>query len=114
MLVVDDDSDIRLRELLERSSHLVAEASDGREGHVGLPPAQARPTRRDRVGSTFRLSLMWRPGVSEAIDPGADIGHVHLKLADIERALGFYRDGLGFEVMQRRSSRPAGTTTTSA
>ena len=37
----------------------------------------------------------------EAIDPGADIGHVHLKVADIERALAFYRDVLGFEVMQR-------------
>ena len=28
------------------------------------------------------------------------IGHVHLKVADIERALGFYRDTLGFEVTQ--------------
>lgn len=28
------------------------------------------------------------------------IGHVHLKVADIERALHFYRDILGFEVMQ--------------
>jgi catechol 2,3-dioxygenase len=36
-----------------------------------------------------------------AIDPGVDIGHVHLKVADIERSLGFYRDVLGFEVQQR-------------
>jgi catechol 2,3-dioxygenase len=35
------------------------------------------------------------------IDPRADIGHVHLKVADIDRALGFYRDALGFEVQQR-------------
>src|SRR6185436_16362456 len=28
------------------------------------------------------------------------IGHVHLKVADLERALGFYRDVLGFEVTQ--------------
>ena len=35
------------------------------------------------------------------IDPGVDIGHVHLKVADIDRALGFYCDVLGFEVMQR-------------
>src|SRR3954464_7109472 len=28
------------------------------------------------------------------------IGHVHLKIANIERALGFYRDVLGFEVTQ--------------
>ena len=34
------------------------------------------------------------------IDPGVDIGHVHLKVADIDRALGFYRDVLGFEVQQ--------------
>ena len=29
------------------------------------------------------------------------IGHVHLKVADIDRALSFYRDLLGFEIMQR-------------
>jgi catechol 2,3-dioxygenase len=29
------------------------------------------------------------------------IGHVHLKVSDIDRALGFYRDLLGFQVMQR-------------
>jgi len=38
----------------------------------------------------------WR--VAEPIDPRVDIGHVHLKVADIKRALGFYRDVLGFEV----------------
>jgi catechol 2,3-dioxygenase len=35
------------------------------------------------------------------ISPGARIGHVHLKVADIERALGFYCGVLGFELMQR-------------
>ena len=35
------------------------------------------------------------------IDPRVDIGHVHLKVSDIERALEFYRDVLGFEVMAR-------------
>lgn len=34
------------------------------------------------------------------ISAGTRIGHVHLKVADIERSLGFYRDILGFEVMQ--------------
>ena len=33
--------------------------------------------------------------------PGTRIGHVHLKVANIERALGFYRDLLGFEVTQQ-------------
>ena len=36
-----------------------------------------------------------------AIDTGVRIGHVHLKVADLDRALGFYRDILGFQVTQR-------------
>ncbi len=39
-------------------------------------------------------------GPESPIDPGVDIGHVHLKVADIDRSLGFYRDVLGFEVQQ--------------
>ena len=35
------------------------------------------------------------------IDPGVRIGHVHLKVANLERAIGFYRDVLGFQVTQR-------------
>ncbi len=34
------------------------------------------------------------------VSPQTQIGHVHLKVANIERALGFYRDILGFEVTQ--------------
>src|SRR5580765_3898855 len=33
------------------------------------------------------------------IPGGTDIGHVHLKVADLERAVAFYRDVLGFDVM---------------
>jgi catechol 2,3-dioxygenase len=44
---------------------------------------------------------------TETIDPRVDIGHVHLKVADIERSLGFYRDVLGFEVTQRRGDSAA-------
>ena len=36
------------------------------------------------------------------IDPGVRIGHVHLKVADLERALAFYCGVLGFELTQRR------------
>jgi len=38
---------------------------------------------------------------------GTRIGHVHLKVADLDRALGFYCDVLGFELMQRMSSGAA-------
>ena len=42
-----------------------------------------------------------------AIDPRVDIGHVHLKVADIERALRFYCDVLGFELQQRFGAQAA-------
>jgi catechol 2,3-dioxygenase len=45
--------------------------------------------------------------MAEPIDPGVDIGHVHLKVADIDRALGFYRDVLGFDVTQRIGDQAA-------
>jgi catechol 2,3-dioxygenase len=37
----------------------------------------------------------------QPIDPRVRIGHVHLKVADLERALGFYCGVLGFELTQR-------------
>ena len=39
-------------------------------------------------------------GTSRKVSAGTSIGHVHLKVANIERSLGFYRDILGFEVTQ--------------
>ncbi|HET8649309.1 MAG TPA: VOC family protein [Gemmatimonadales bacterium] len=41
------------------------------------------------------------------IHPGVEIGHVHLKVADLERALKFYTDVLGFKLMQRMGTRAA-------
>ncbi len=39
--------------------------------------------------------------MSQPIDPGVRIGHVHLKVSDLDRALGFYQGVLGFEITQR-------------
>ena len=44
---------------------------------------------------------------NSAIDPRVRIGHVHLKVADLDRALKFYRDVLGFELTQRFGSQAA-------
>jgi catechol 2,3-dioxygenase len=41
------------------------------------------------------------------IDAGADIGHVHLKVSDIDRALDFYCGILGFELMVRMGDQAA-------
>ena len=42
-----------------------------------------------------------------SIDPRVRIGHVHLKVADLERALHFYREVLGFELQQRFGAQAA-------
>jgi catechol 2,3-dioxygenase len=42
-----------------------------------------------------------------SIDPGARIGHVHLKVADLERSLAFYCGVLGFKLTQRYGSQAA-------
>ena len=42
-----------------------------------------------------------------SIDPRVDIGHVHLKVSDIDRALDFYVGVLGFDVMQRMGDEAA-------
>lgn len=41
------------------------------------------------------------PVMPYAAPAGAAIGHVHLKVADLDRAIGFYSGLLGFELMQR-------------
>src|ERR671933_770915 len=41
------------------------------------------------------------------IDPRVDIGHVHLKVSDLERSIAFYRDVLGFDLMQRYGNEAA-------
>jgi catechol 2,3-dioxygenase len=44
---------------------------------------------------------------AKPIDPHVRIGHVHLKVADIDRALKFYCGVLGFELQQRFGSQAA-------
>ncbi len=62
-----------------------------------------------------RYYILWMTGklpkpISPAprpVSPGARIGHVHLKVADLDRALGFYTGVLGFELMQRYGTQAA-------
>ncbi|MDB6130440.1 MAG: Glyoxalase/bleomycin resistance protein/dioxygenase, partial [Verrucomicrobiales bacterium] len=41
------------------------------------------------------------------MDARVRIGHVHLKVSDLERALGFYCGVLGFEITQRYGRQAA-------
>jgi catechol 2,3-dioxygenase len=43
----------------------------------------------------------------DPVPAGTRIGHVHLKVADLDRALAFYRDVLGFSLMQRYGDQAA-------
>jgi len=43
--------------------------------------------------------------MSYTVPPQTRIGHVHLKVADLDRSLAFYRDLLGFEVTQKYGSQ---------
>ena len=56
-----------------------------------------RPLAHDAAGTS----------AARPIDPGVRIGHVHLKVADLERALAFYCGVLGFELMQRYGAQAA-------
>jgi len=47
------------------------------------------------------LPTMTKPAPTTPIHPETRIGHVHLKVADIERSLAFYCGVLGFELLQR-------------
>jgi catechol 2,3-dioxygenase len=47
------------------------------------------------------------PDQSKPIDPRVRIGHIHLKVADLERALTFYCGVLGFELMSRYGTEAA-------
>ena len=52
-----------------------------------------------------RLTIMKPNARQNPINANVRIGHVHLKVADLERSLAFYRDVLGFEVTQRYGSQ---------
>jgi catechol 2,3-dioxygenase len=50
---------------------------------------------------TKTRTTVTEPSLAAPIDPGTRIGHVHLKVADLERALAFYSGVLGFQLQQR-------------
>ena len=65
--------------------------------------ALARPPKCPRVDMLLPMAQPNPP----PIDPGVRIGHVHLKVADLQRALDFYCGVLGFELMQRFGTQAA-------
>lgn len=60
---------------------------------------------RCRYPSTMKSTTLEAPSPrlthNRAIAAGASIGHIHLKVSNLDRAIAFYRDVLGFEVTDR-------------
>ena len=57
--------------------------------------------RAKRVATSLRMLKRGTGEPTQKIDPNVRIGHVHLKVADLDRALGFYCGVLGLELTQR-------------
>ncbi|MEX2107916.1 MAG: reverse transcriptase-like protein [Solirubrobacterales bacterium] len=81
------------REQNAEADRLVNEALDG---GAGVRSGEPKAEEAGRVASD-----------PDSIDPGVDIGHVHLKVADLDRALDFYCGVLGFELQQRLGDEAA-------
>lgn len=79
-----------------------------RRGKLELPSAssrlmswQRRPFETIMTSATSSLTTIEPVITPRPIDPNVRIGHVHLKVADLERSLAFYCGVLGFELKQR-------------
>src|SRR3954471_4488683 len=75
---------------------LAADRGRERWGDLSDPTALGGPEPLDLAGL---LDLVADEAPQAKVDPGLVVGHVHLHVGDIEAALRFYRDVIGFEVM---------------
>jgi hypothetical protein len=71
------------------------------------PNSKRRKIRTAGRDGASRRQTLKMPNRSKPIDPLVRIGHVHLKVADLERALNFYCGVLGFELMERHGDEAA-------
>jgi catechol 2,3-dioxygenase len=69
-------------------------------------PRETWPMNPDGSVAMFTAPLDLEPLLTatdavEPVEPGTDIGHVHLRVSDVERSVGFYRDALGMALRAR-------------
>src|SRR5215218_5063387 len=75
---------------------LAADRGRERWGDLSDPTAIGGPEPLDLAGL---MELVDGQAPQPSVDPGVVVGHVHLHVGDIDAALAFYRDVVGFEVM---------------
>ena len=95
LIVKQIKGEYKVKDAGMRKLHAEAKRGAGELRELVDPPRAPRAERRGRPAGQRGA------GCPEPIDPGVDVGHVHLKVADLDRALGFYRGVLGFELTQR-------------
>jgi catechol 2,3-dioxygenase len=103
-------------QLTGASDHFVSEALYLRDpDHHGIEIYADRPRRLwegqvDRIG-TWPLDvddlLATNTEPSAALPPGTRMGHVHLRVADVEESIRFYRDVVGFDLMAQLGDQAA-------
>src|SRR5439155_19148625 len=80
-----------------------AECQNGTVAERGLtPPDRNRGKGLPMTTTITRIKPLADRTPARPIADGVRIGHVHLKVANLDRALSFYCDILGFELTQRR------------
>ena len=77
---------------------LAADRSREHWGDLSDPTALGGPTPLDLQGL---LAMVEDAPVQPEVSPELRVGHLHLHVGDVERALEFWRDLIGFEVMTR-------------
>ncbi len=75
-------------------------------GNAAPSPCTLHASHRDSDSNMTALKQR-QNGSFRAIDPRVRIGHVHLKVSNLQRALAFYCDVLGFELTQRYGTEAA-------
>jgi catechol 2,3-dioxygenase len=75
---------------------LASDRPRDRWGDLRDPTAIGGPEPLDMQGL---LAMVEGREPQQQADPGLKVGHLHLHVGDLERALAFYRDVIGFEVM---------------
>jgi catechol 2,3-dioxygenase len=77
---------------------LAADRSREHWGDLGDPTSHGGPEPLDMVSL---MAMVSGAPLEERASDGLRVGHLHLHVGDIEGALGFWRDLIGFEVMTR-------------
>jgi len=99
-----DDPDGNGLEIAFETPQRLGAASVGPRGPVLTDAEGKRHSGRDPIDLAWLFAHVPQDGIARALPAGTTVGHMHLRVADTDAALAFYRDVIGFAVnMDMRS-----------